>query len=52
MIDEEKFEESKARCPMLTIEYEDLVCRITKSYCEHIDDCPIVFWINKNEERR
>jgi hypothetical protein len=53
MISEEKFDESKCRCPMLYYDEESddssFKCFFTKGYCMFMF-CPVVFWINENEE--
>jgi len=48
MVSKEKFEESKYGCSAFECEYGK--CRLSKHYC-CFRLCPIVFWVNVNEER-
>ena len=54
MIDKEKFEERKCLCPNFTCNFtcddDDGHYSLDTSRC-HFDNCPIVFWVNVNEER-
>ncbi len=52
MISKEKFEERKCLCPNFTfnVGIDEGYCLLDLSYC-NFDNCPIVFWVNVNEER-
>lgn len=51
MISKEKFEERKCLCPKFEFDHDDRgYCSLDTSRC-NFDNCPIVFWVNVNEER-